>query len=339
MKRLVIGEMKAFLVSVLFLAMPTMGFGQENQQPQEAKPTPPPIAQQLTREGDFAVKLQAALGLGTSEDETEAETILGDAGVAPRNGWIADYPVTPDVLGELKTSVGDAAESGRIELDRDEALKRLDNVSAGFNLAVKPHTVTRTYETLPEEAEKYPNPTVINNYYYDQGPPVVTYYAPPPDFYYLYAWVPYPFWWFGFWFPGYFILNDFHRTVFVGTRVVFVSNHFNDIRRHRVFRIDPVTRFSGRTFAGIGASNRRGFISTGVPRGDRTIFNGSHRRGEAGVRMTTPPGRGGRSVGQPPRGGRSFAPQPRGGGHGGASGGARRGVPATRGGGGGYQRR
>ena len=82
----------------------------------------------------------------------------------PRNGWIADYPVTPDIIGELQKSVGDAADAKKIDLGRDEALKRLDNVSAGFSLGVKPHTVVTTYETLPEETEKYPNPTVINNY-------------------------------------------------------------------------------------------------------------------------------------------------------------------------------
>ena len=43
---------------------------------------------------------------------------------------------------------------------------------------------------------------------------MVTYYAPPPDYYYLYSWVPYPFWCDEFWFGGFFILNDFHRSVF-----------------------------------------------------------------------------------------------------------------------------
>ncbi|HET6460186.1 MAG TPA: hypothetical protein VFG29_05295 [Syntrophales bacterium] len=78
---------------------------------------------------------------------------------------------------------------------------------------------------------------------------------PPPDFYYLYAWIPYPFWCSGFWVPGFFVLNDFHRII--------VSNHFNDMRKRRVFRIDPGARFNGRTFAGIGVKNKKRFISTG----------------------------------------------------------------------------
>ncbi|HEY6838870.1 MAG TPA: hypothetical protein VI389_09020 [Geobacteraceae bacterium] len=339
MKRLPAATMLISLATILIMSVPANAHAQEGEpQAGPASPPSPPIAQQLVREGDFAIKLQTALGLGTSEDEVEAESTLGNAGIAPRNGWIADYPVTPDIVGELRKSVGDAAEAGTIDVDRDEALKKLDTVSSGFSLAVKPH-VARTNEPPPEGTDKYPDSTVINNYYYDQGPPVVTYYAPPPDYYYLYSWVAYPFWCYGFWFPGFFILHDFHRTVFVGHRVAFVSNHFNDIRRHRVFRIDPVTRFNGRTFAGIGVSNRRGFISTGVPRGDRRIFNRSHRWGESGGRMTSPPiSRGGRTFGQPPRGGRSFAPSPRGGRmYGTPSGGGRMGAPPATGGG--YQRR
>mgnify|MGYP001599730207 CR=1 FL=1 len=239
-----------------------------------AKTAPPPIAQELVREGDFALRLEAALGLERSADEAGAETRLGELGITPRNGWIADYPVTPDILAELQKTVGDAAEAGRVPLQKAEALKRLDSVAVEQSLAVKPHTIEDTDETLPQEAVDYPDPTVINNYYYDEGPPVVTYYAPPPDYYYLYSWIPFPFWCSGFWFPGYFILHDFHRSVFFGHRFGFISNHFNDIRANRVFRVDPVARFNGRTFAGIGAANRRGFISTGVPRSDRRLFNG-----------------------------------------------------------------
>ena len=275
-------------------------------QPEKAKSGPPPISQQLVREGDFAVKLQTALGLGTSEDEAEAESKLGEVGIVPRNGWIADYPVTPDIIGELRQSVGDAANAGKIEMEKEEAVKMLDDVSAGSNLRVKPHTVTTTYEAVPEDAEKYPSPTVINNYYTTEGPPIVTYYAPPPDYYYLYGWVPYPFWWAGFWFPGFFILNDFHRPFLVGHRSVFISNHFNDIRSHRVFRVDPVGRFRGRTFAGIGVANRRGFISTGVPRSERRIFNAPPGRGVPGDRSFRQPSRGG-SYGQNMRGSRSFS--------------------------------
>ena len=51
---------------------------------------PPPIGQQLVREGTFAVKLALALGMGKTEGEVEAESRLVEAGITPRNGGIAD---------------------------------------------------------------------------------------------------------------------------------------------------------------------------------------------------------------------------------------------------------
>ena len=330
-------------ISVIFLALlllPVLVYAQSAP----AKPAPPAIAQELVREGDFALKLEAALGLEKSADEVGAETRLGELGITPRNGWIADYPVTPDILGELQKTVGDAADAGKVPLQKDEALKRLDTIAAEQSLAVKPHTVANTDDTLPEEAVDYPDPAAINDYYYDEGPPVVTYYAPPPDYYYLYSWVPFPFWCSSFWFPGYFILHDFHRSVFFGHRVGFISNHFNDIRANRVFRVDPVARFNGRTFAGIGVANRRGFISTGVARSERRIFNGPRTWGGPGGRtsgsfrhgsMTGASSRhGGRSVNPSYRGGRATAPSFQGG-RGAAPSfhGNRSAAPSTRGGG------
>ena len=317
MKRLSFRKVGMVFVSLLLL-LPATVQAQSAPPPSElqteqVKPGPPPVAPETVREGDFAIKLHSALGLGTAEDEADAESKLGEVGIVPRNGWIADYPVTPDIIGELQKSVGDAADAEKIDMSKDEALKKLADVNAGLDLAIKPHTVTKTYETLPEEAEKYPNPTVINNYYIDEGPPVVTYYAPPPDYYYLYAWVPYPFWWYGFWFPGFFVLNDFHRPIFFNNRWCFISNHFNDIRVNRVFRIDPVGRFRGRTFAGIGVTSRRGFISTGVPRSERRIFNAPRTRGGPEGRSFNQPSRGGRSVGAPASGGRSVGAPVRGG--------------------------
>jgi hypothetical protein len=273
----------------LFLLPPKLLLAQSDL----PKSTPPPIGQQMVREGDFALKLMAALGIGTTEDEIEAETKLGNAGIAPRNGWIADYPVTPDIIGEMHKSVRDAAASGKISMSVEEALKRLMTVSADLSVAVTPSTSANADKATSPKADNYPEKTVIDNYYTTEGPPVVTYYEPPPDYYYLYSWVPYPFWGFGFWFPGFFILNDFHRVVHVHDRMVFVSNHFNDVRNHRMFRIDPVSRFRGRTFAGIGVTLTRSFLSTGVPRSDRRIFNSPSMRMSPGFKSRTPSSRGG----------------------------------------------
>jgi hypothetical protein len=334
MKRQQFRKVSVVFVSLLLLVMPAMVLA-ETAAPSappaappmmQAKKGPPPVAPQLVREGDFAIKLVAALGLGTTTDEAEAESILGDAGIVPRNGWIADYPVTPDIIAELHKSMGDAAGAGKIQIGKDEALKKLEGISYELSVAVKPYTGAESYAAPPEEAEQYPNPTVINNYYTTEGPPVVTYYAPPPDYYYLYAWVPSPFWWFDFWFPGFFVLNDFHRPIFIGNRWCFISNHFHDFRSHRVFRIDPVGRFHGKTFAGIGVSNRKGFLSTGTPRSERRVFNGPRTRGGPERRMTNQPSRGNRPTGMSTnRGVRPAAPS--GGARPGGGGGGRMSAP------------
>lgn len=329
-------------------------------QPAQAQASSPPIAAPLIREGTFAVKLQNGLGLGMTDDEVEAENRLADAGVLPRNGWIADYPVTPDIVGELQQAVSDAVDSGKIALSRDEALQRFDGTLAESGLSITPYAPQGSNEAAPPGSENYPNPSVVNNYYYNEGPPVVTCYTPPPDFYYLYAWVPFPFWWSNFWFPGFFILHDFHRTILVDRRPVFVSNHFRDVRVNRVFRIDPDARFRGRTYGGIGASRTRGLLPTGIPRSERRIFNNPPPRNiPGGVRVrppalrsrsmgpsprrgmtvtpparrngaARPPSRGGAAVAPPSRGGGSPSPVPRGGGetrgpsHGGGAGRERR---------------
>jgi len=238
------------------------------------------------REGDFAVRLLSALDLGATDDEVEAETRLGDVGIIPRNGWIADYPVTPDILGELQRSVVQAASSRKIPLSWNEALRRVNAVNDEFELSASPYTAGQASGSEPP-AEGYANPEDINNYYAQEGAPVYTYYTPPPDYYYLYAWVPYPFWCRGFWFPGFFVLHDFHRHFVVRNRVVFVSNHFNDVKSNRVFRVDPRMRYSGKTYAGIGAPRSPNFIATGVPRSDREVFNAPRARMAPG--MVSPP--------------------------------------------------
>lgn len=242
-------------------------------QPDTTVSGPPPIAAPLVREGDLAIRLVAGLGLATAGDDAEAENRLADAGISPANGWIADYPVTPDIVGELQQAIGSAADAGKLPFGREEALGKFNDVLAASGLSVTPYSASSVGGALPADSEHYPNPAVVNDYYSSDGPPVMTYYVPPPDFYYLYSWVPFPFWCSGFWFPGFFVLHDFHRTIIVNRRPVYVSNHFRDVRDHRVFRIDPVARFERKTFGGIGASQSRGRLTTGVPRSEQRIFN------------------------------------------------------------------
>jgi hypothetical protein len=230
----------------------------------------PPVAQNLVRQGTFAVRLLTSLGMGKSGDEPAAERRLGESGIAPRNGWVADYPVTPDIVGELRKSVTTAVGAGGVKLERDDALKRFADVAAGFDLSVdaEPDGGTGTaYGQHPEQNS-------IVAFFATVGPPVVTYYEPPPDYEHLYCLVPYTFRSRGASFHGFFILKQFHRTIFESGSVKFVTNSFHVFKSHRVFRIDPVARFSGKTYAGIGAPGGARFIDTGIPGSEGKVFNG-----------------------------------------------------------------
>jgi len=274
----------------LFL-IPFAGLGQAQQ-------AAPPVAQALIREGEFALKLADRLKMGSPGSEAEAESALASAGIAPRNGWIADYPITPDIAGELQNAISQAADSKRLSLSRDEALIAFQGLTAEMGLSVVADTHGEVVQNEPPaDYGQYSNPGVINNYYYNEGPPVVTYYPPPWDYYYMYAWVPYPFWWSGFWFSGFFILNDFHRPIYGHGGPCFVSNHYRDHGSQRVHTVDPVTRHHGRAFRGEGdLSHARGFRSAEARNGAASIYGRSYERSghgstPNGANSTRPGGR------------------------------------------------
>ncbi len=262
------------MISIVFLLVPAMAYTQSEQLASNT----PPVSQPLVPESDFALKLAMGLKLGTPTSEAQAEDMLSSVGIAPRNGWIADHPVTPDIIGELQSAVVAAADAQKLSMGKEEALKAFQDVTAEFGLAVVPGSPGQYAEAQPQS---YANPTAINNYYYEEGPPVITYYPPPWDYYYLYAWVPYPFWWGGFYFPGFFCLNDFHRVVFVGHRRCVVSNHFFDHKTKRVSTIDPVRRGTREAFRTADISRNRGFNSTEAKRGAASIFERSSGRGSS----------------------------------------------------------
>ena len=244
----------SLLVAGGLLLIPFAGLGQAQQ-------AAPPVAQTLVREGDFAIKLAEALKLGQAQGEAEAENMLASAGIAPKNGWISDYPVTPDIIGELQNTVGEAVDSGKLAMRKDEATKAFQDLIVQQNIPVRADAEGQSqYAGIeqpdagvpPRNYPEYYEPSAIDNYYYDQGPPIVTYYPPPWDYYYLYAWVPYPFWFGEFWFPGFFCLHDFHRGIFFNGHMRFVSNHFRDSRTRGFGAIDPTRRrMGGSAVAGI----------------------------------------------------------------------------------------
>ncbi|HSB06643.1 MAG TPA: hypothetical protein VLK23_15790 [Thermodesulfobacteriota bacterium] len=261
---------------VSFLLAPFMAYAQSDRTTGS-----PPVAQTLVREGDFAVKLADALKIGKPENEAEAESMLTSVGIAPRNGWIADYPVTPDIIGELETAIGEAADSNRLAMRKDEAIGTFNSVSTDLGLPVMADTTDKTAEyTQPVDYSKYTDPAVINDYYYNEGPPVVTYYPPPWDYDYLYAWVPSPFWFSGFYFPGFFVLHDFDRIIVVNKHFhKRICNHAFDPRTRRFGRIDPETR--GLVGAHRIADRPRGFRSTEARNGASSIHKRSFERAGA----------------------------------------------------------
>jgi len=257
-----------------------------------AKPSPP-IAQPLIREGEFAIKLAEALKIGTAKSEAEAESMLASAGITPQNGWIADYPMTPDIIGELEEAVAQAADARKLALGKDEALRALRTVAVEEELPIIAEGGSDEYgESPPPTTPEYTTPSEIDNYYYTEGPPIVTYYPPPWDYYYMYAWIPSPFWCSGFYFPGFFILHDFHRPIHRHGHDYIITNHRRDHGTGRIFAVDPARRHSPRNAGGRDAPRMRGFNSAEARNGARSIVERSHGRLGSGNASMSMPGRG-----------------------------------------------
>ncbi len=293
--------MSKLLIALMALCLMIMPFSVYGQSEQTASNSPPPVSQKLIPEGDFALKLVTALKLGTPSNEAQAEDTLSSAGIAPKNGWIADYPMTPTIIGQLQSAVVAAADAHKLPMGKDDALKAFQGVTDEFGLAVAPGAPGQYAEN--EEAQL--NPSVINDYYYDEGPPVVTYYAPPWDYYYLYDWVPYPFFCSGFFFPGFFVLTDFSFVAFIGGHHHLISNHFFNPVTHGFFRVDPAARTIGRPVnAALG--HTEGFRSSEARNAAGSIFNRSVER--ANHTMTSSFGNAGGQHGMNGQGGSFNAP-------------------------------
>jgi hypothetical protein len=117
------------------------------------------------------MELADVLKIGEVKSEAEAESRLASVGIAPKNGWIADYPLTSKIIGELENAVGEAADSGKIAMKREEAIGAFQDLIASLesqNARVEP----------PPDRVPYPEP-----YYY----PRFYFYPAPPPYY------PYPF--------------------------------------------------------------------------------------------------------------------------------------------------
>jgi hypothetical protein len=226
----------------------------------------PPISQKLVREGDLAVELANVLNMGPVDSEMEAESRLVAAGIAPKNGWVVDYPVTPDIIGELETAIATAADADTLQMGRDEALASFGDLLAQMGL---PNTSEGSggygEDTQPQETPEgstYADSGELADYYYGFGPPVVTYYTPPWAYASLCSWIPYPFRCNGFFFSGFFVQRRFRCTVPVvvvrhhGSGVVIISGPVRKIVTNRIVNpltqkaiiIDPARRSTDPTF-------------------------------------------------------------------------------------------
>jgi Domain of unknown function (DUF4124) len=256
-------------------------------QPGKTATQAPSVAAPLIREGDFAIKLVEALKIGQVESEGEAESMLASIGIAPKNGWIADYPVTPDIIGELEKAISEAADAKRLPMGKDEALRVFRTAAVELELPIIAEIPDRYAESPYPTTPPYAEPSVIDNYYYTEGPPVVTYYLPPPDYYYLYGWIPSPFWYSGFYFPGFYILHDFHRVAYRNGHPCNISNHIRDHRTGRINTIRPEKRREGGTVGAGGTPPTRGFNTTEARNGARSIYERSRERVAMGNTTTS----------------------------------------------------
>jgi hypothetical protein len=179
-KRVEVRLMKKLLsigATVFLVLIPLMVNAQSGQN----KPGSPPIEQSLVREGSFAMKLAEALKMGQAKSEAEAESMLASVGIAPRNGWIADYPLTPDIIGELRNAIGVALDSGKLAMNKDEALMAVQVlVDNQWRQPVAPDKEqARQYGEYPPavyegyeggyEPYYYPYPYYYGGYYYLGG--------------------------------------------------------------------------------------------------------------------------------------------------------------------------
>ena len=301
-RHFILRVLSTLLATLCLLSTASHGQGDEDGAPPPTSSTiqtdtnSPPVAQTLVPEGIFALQLAEALKLGSVQDEAKAEELLSSLGIEPKNGWLAEYPVTPDVLGDVEMRIYAASDQGKIAFTKEQVLKLVGNVKAklGFDVTPDPNAppglikkqgnrtiysytdskgtiyYTDDYDSIPKEYQKNakiisqspshelsggaggateslgsqyranPNPEDINTYYYEQGPPLVTYYSPPDPYYYLYSWIPYPFWSTGFYFPGFFVLNNFHRQIFFNSQPYFVTHHVGGGAFSRPLSVGPI---------------------------------------------------------------------------------------------------
>ena len=114
------------------------------------------------------MKLAEALKIGPVKSEAEAESRLASMGIAPKNGWIADYPVTLNIIGELENAISAAVDSGKLVMSKDQAIKGFQDLITdieGQYAGVKPPPGRQPYPEPYDYPELYYNPYYYSYYY------------------------------------------------------------------------------------------------------------------------------------------------------------------------------
>jgi len=107
-------------------------FSQDRVVATRCLPRPGGIYWSSVLEGDFAIQLAGVLKVGVVNNDAEAVSKLASIGIAPKKGWIADCPMTADIIGELRDAVGEAADSGKIGMNREEAIRAFQDLIASI---------------------------------------------------------------------------------------------------------------------------------------------------------------------------------------------------------------
>ena len=144
LRRHLIPILRAFLVALSLLSTVSHGQG-------EIKGTPVPpssatqtginpslVEQTLVPESVLVMQLIEALNLGPVADSAKAEDLLSSLGIEPENGWIAEYPVTPQVLGDVEQGIAMAGDQGKIAFNKEQALKLFRDVKLRLGFDIKP---------------------------------------------------------------------------------------------------------------------------------------------------------------------------------------------------------
>jgi len=219
-----------------FLPLPVEGQNEPAYVPEQI------IAPSVVRQGDLALRLAQALALPNAEDEEEAIDALVTVGIVPTGGWMADYPMTPQLVTTLRDTVMAAA--GRLGIGSDTAMNIFTQLIADYGLPL-PADMSASYAGggfPPTTYGPYCDGTALEYYYGNFGAPVYSYCPPPPAYLYLYSWVPGDFLLQRQAFTGFFVLKHFdripHHTRHERRRDHFAGADQRDDHHRRVFQAD-----------------------------------------------------------------------------------------------------